>query len=338
MAMNPMQRRSMNMFLLGILITAAIMAVVVAMLVKKVKGLDQELKDLQGMQQDNVLIAKVDLESGQNVDFEGNFKYDTVRTTLSPDEMVTKDYFQETTENGEPLFDETGEPIAKKVMFKIRVPAGSIITKDMLVNQDDPVTATDRIQEYSMIYLPTHLVSGDYIDIRIALTNGQDYIILSKKKVLGCTEKSIWIKVNEAEMQILNSAIIESYMISGAKLYALSYIEPGTQASTTPSYTPRSETISLLETLKERGINLVDEINKDENKAYLRGKTALEFYDKYTKNTIGEAARTVFNDASTGDEALVAAGYATEMASLQESREAYISSLDDAMTGYNSEE
>ena len=337
MAMNPMQRRSMNMFLLGILITAAIMAVVVAMLVKQVKGLNQQIAALTSLQS-SALVATRDLESGENVDFDDNFVYETVQTTLSPDEMITEEDFYETTENGEQLVDETGAPITKKVMFKTRVPAGSIITKDMVVNQDDPVTSTDRIQEYGMISLPSHLVNGDYIDIRIALTNGQDYIILSKKKVLGCTSTSIWLNVNEAEMQILNSAIIESYMISGAKLYALSYIEPGMQTSTTPSYTPRTETISLLDTLKERGINLVDEINKDENKAYLRGKTALEFYDKYTKNAIGESARAIFNDASSGDEGQVAAGYATEKAKMQESRDAYISTLDETMTGYSAEE
>ena len=337
MAMNPMQRRSMNMFLLGILITAAIMAVVVAMLVKQVKGLNQQILALQKLQSSAYVAAK-DLESGQNVDFEDNFSYDVVQTTLSPDELITESDFYEKTENGDPLYGEDGEQIKKKVMFKTRVPAGSIITKDMIVNQDDPVTSTDRIQEYGMISLPSHLVNGDYIDIRIALTNGQDYIILSKKKVLGCTSTSIWLKVNEAEMQILNSAIIESYMISGAKLNALGYIEPGMQTATTPSYTTRTETISLLDTLKERGINLVDEINKDENKAYLRGKTALEFYDKYTKNAIGESARAIFNDASSGDEGQVAAGYATEKAKMQESRDAYISTLDETMTGYSAEE
>ena len=59
-------------------------------------------------------------------------------------------------------------------MLKVNVPAGTIVTKDMIVDTEDPVTGTDRIQEYNMILLPSHLKNGDYVDIRMTLTNGQD--------------------------------------------------------------------------------------------------------------------------------------------------------------------
>ena len=66
--------------------------------------------------------------------------------------------------------------------MKIAVPSGTIVTKDMIQDSTDLLSDTQRIQEYNMILLPSHLKNGDYVDIRLSLPNGQDYIVLSKKK------------------------------------------------------------------------------------------------------------------------------------------------------------
>ncbi len=40
-----------------------------------------------------------------------------------------------------------------------------------------------RKQEYNVIVLPTQIQTGDYVDIRLSMPNGQDYIVASKKNV-----------------------------------------------------------------------------------------------------------------------------------------------------------
>ena len=54
------------------------------------------------------------------------------------------------------------------------------------VKPEDIKTLDDlRKQEYNMLVLPSQLATGEYIDIRLALPTGQDYVVLGKKKVLG---------------------------------------------------------------------------------------------------------------------------------------------------------
>ena len=274
MAMNPMQRRSIRMFSVGLLIGLVAVAIAVVISVNKMKELQTELQSLKSLQK-KYLVAAADLESGHVISFD-----------------------------------------------------------DMIVDTEDPVTGTDRIQEYNMILLPSHLKNGDYVDIRMTLTNGQDYIVLSKKRVLGCTAKSIWIKVNETEMQILNSAIVDSYLISGAKLYAIPYIEAGTQPATTQTYVVNQAVASLLSSMAggdaENARNLVDEIKKDANNDYLKGKTARDLWEKYQDGVRSEERQNLedaISNSSAGDNAVVS-GFAVEKAAVQEARQKYVSELE----------
>ena len=332
MAMNPMQRRSIRMFLSGLLIGLVAVAIAVVISLNKMKELQTELQSLKSLQK-KYLVAAADLESGHVISFDDDFITATVQTTVSQDQVIDRDDFIEKDSNGNPIRTEEGE-LGKDVMLKVNVPAGTIVTKDMIVDTEDPVTGTDRIQEYNMILLPSHLKNGDYVDIRMTLTNGQDYIVLSKKRVLGCTAKSIWIKVNETEMQILNSAIVDSYLISGAKLYAIPYIEAGTQPATTQTYVVNQAVASLLSSMAggdaENARNLVDEIKKDANNDYLKGKTARDLWEKYQDGVRSEERQNLedaISNSSAGDGAVVS-GFAVEKAAVQEARQKYVSELE----------
>ena len=91
------------------------------------------------------------------------------------------------------------------------------------------------VQEYNMISLPTDLETEDFVDIRLALPNGQDFIVLSKKSVtipdLGGVPSTDTIRMELTEMETLymGNAIIDSYLISGSRLYATKYSEAGLQ-------------------------------------------------------------------------------------------------------------
>ena len=128
---------------------------------------------------------------------------------------------------------------------KIDLSAGTIITTSMLNTSSETLTADLREQEYNMLSLPTQLTAGDFIDIRLQLPNGGDYIVVSKKQVLNCNSTTIWLRMTEEEIDLMSNAIIEYYIMPGSKLYATTYIEPGLQTAAIGTYVP-NETISAL--------------------------------------------------------------------------------------------
>ena len=105
-----------------------------------------------------------------------------------------------------------------------------------------------------MILLPIDLMTDDYVDIRLRLPNGQNFIVISK----ACVEipqnddgtyvaDTIVMNLREDEILSLSSAIVEAYGIQGAQLYATKYTEPGLQKAATPTYTPNYETTQLIQ-------------------------------------------------------------------------------------------
>ncbi len=249
MAMNPMQRRARNSFLIGFLVALVIMALVVILLLYKIQGLNKDFEKLKALQK-KVYVASDYIQSGTEVTLD-SFKMDTVQTTVTADELITSDDFEYMDEKtGEIVlkYDSDGNPIQKKMMVKTNVPAGTIITKDMLEELNDQTTADQRIQEYNMILLPTLLTNGDYIDIRLQLPEGEDYIVVSKKKVIYTDETTIWIKMSEDEILTLGNAIVEAYTIVGSKLYATTYPEAGRQEAAQPTYAVSQAVMNLINT------------------------------------------------------------------------------------------
>ena len=114
-----------------------------------------------------------------------------------------------------------------------------------MLNKKGEETSSDlRVQEYNKLSLPTQIESGNYIDVRLRLPNGTDYIVVSKKKVEipmvnGVdSANTIIINLNETETMVMSNAIIEAYIDQGSLLYATTYVEPGLQKTVIPTYVP----------------------------------------------------------------------------------------------------
>lgn len=137
-----------------------------------------------------------------------------------------------------------------KYIAAVKIPKGSIITKDMILPKEDSLTKeenkTQREVEYNMVTLPSELADEDTIDVRVSFPNGQDFVVLSKKTVKKADASTIWLKVNEDEILKMNSAIVESYLIEGAKLYAVNYSKPGLQPQINTTYPVNAEVARLL--------------------------------------------------------------------------------------------
>lgn len=312
MAINPMQRRARNSFLIGFLVALVIMAVVVFILLFQIKSINEAKAKLEALQK-SVLVASDDLKSGQEVTLEDNFTTTKIQTTIDPEKVVSDLDFEYTNKDGEPvtMLDDKGAEKKKKMVMKIAVPAGTIITKDMLVEEENQTTDSTRVQEYNMIVLPSQLVNGDYIDIRMSLANGQDYIVLSKKLVLGTNETTVWLQLSEEEILTLSNAIVETYTFPGAKLYAIQYVEPGLQDESIPTYTVSEDVLAL--------------INSDPNIVKEARDNLWSHYVSENRTNYFEPLRTQNLDSQGS---LVSAGNSSEIESIKAARQEFVENLE----------
>ena len=257
MAMNPMQRKANNYLLIGIFVTLFFTGGIIIFLFMQLNNLQQE-KNKQEKSLRNVYIAMDDIKSGEVVSYD-KLTQVKVTSTVIPENVLSV----ELTEN---------------TIAKIDLSAGTIITDNMVQESDNRTTADLRKQEYNMVILPTQIQNGDYIDIRLRLSNGVDYIVASKKVVEIPTindvesANSICINMNEAETMVMANAIIEAYIDKGSLLYATTYVEPGLQESINPTYVPSGTVqneINANPNIEQEAKNaLFNRYNKDEG--YLR--------------------------------------------------------------------
>lgn len=116
---------------------------------------------------------------------------------------------------------------------KYNIPRNVAITNNMV---SDYIVGTDvRIQEINSIVMPSDLAVGEYVDIRIMMPSGIEYIVLPQKKVNDIVSTTMKMDLSEEEILTLNGAIVDSYLTDGSKLYAVKYADPTTQIKVSDS-------------------------------------------------------------------------------------------------------
>lgn len=237
MAMNPMQRKANNSFLLGIFVTLLLTGVIIAILFMQLSKL-KTAENERLAQLKTAYVANADIESGNVMNVEMLKQVDADASVVPADAITTKTINDESEEN--------------KTIAKIDIKAGTIITEAMLAESDNPLTDDLRTQEYGVVMLPTQIKDGDYIDVRLRLPNGQDLIVISKKEVTipkidGVdSETMIHVNLKEDEILAMSNSIVEAYIMKGAYLYATTYVEAGIQTQAIPTYVPNAEVQALV--------------------------------------------------------------------------------------------
>ncbi|MGF9643947.1 SAF domain-containing protein [Paenibacillus sp. FSL L8-0502] len=127
---------------------------------------------------------------------------------------------------------------------KIELKKGSVLTSSM-ITADEPTPKDLRNRELKVVVLPNSLKSGDEVDIRIQFPTGQDYILLSKKKISRLEGPVVWVTLNEQEILSLSSAIVDAYLHK-ASIYALTYVDPQFQPKAIPTYPPNAQVLALM--------------------------------------------------------------------------------------------
>ena len=184
-------------------------------------------------------------------------------TTRIYEDLTTGNYYKYKLENSGNTITRTKEFLEFNnvpVVAKVNMNANTVITPELVVQSDEVVTDDVRREQYNCIILPMDLMTDDYIDIRLMLPNGQNFIVISKACVEVPTNAdgsyisdTIILNLREDEILTLSSAIVEAYGIQGARLYANKYTDPGLQDAAIPTYVPNSNVTAQLDPIVENG-------------------------------------------------------------------------------------
>ena len=229
MATNPMQGKARNSFLLGMLVMLIITGIIIAILFIQLTN----IKKAEKLAMVTVYTLNRDVDAGEEVS-ETDFTITSVNKDIAP-----KDYL-------------TPTDLKEKNIAKIAMTAGTVLSKEMIYEDESEQGNDVRKQEYNMFVLPTDLQNGDYIDIRLMLPSGTDYIVASKKRVeipqiaqVDATD-TISVNLSEEETLLVSNAIIDAYKIVGSKLYVTRYTEPGLQKASEPTFPANKDVMSLI--------------------------------------------------------------------------------------------
>ncbi len=149
----------------------------------------------------------------------------------------------------------------------IEIPEQTYIMRSMV--SENSVASELREVEYQVIYLGGNIICGDTVDVRIIFPNGEDYIILTKKliKNIAADNQTIYLWLAEEEILRMSSAIVDSYLYTGAKLYITKYIEPNLQDASCITYEPSLATIQLIRNNPNIIETATNELSKEVRKA-----------------------------------------------------------------------
>ncbi len=166
-----------------------------------------------------VILANRDIEQGESIK-EGDF------------DLIETNNYKDTGIRGEYL-------IGKKSAIKIE--KNSVITYEML-DEDEVLDSDFRLYELDFIALMKNIDVGDVLDIRIAFPNGDDFTVLSGKKLMSIyrspdgTKDYISLNLNERDILRLASAYNDYRLLDGVKIYTAKYVDADKQEKSVENY------------------------------------------------------------------------------------------------------
>lgn len=225
-----MRRKSkILIFVLSILSLALLLALVVLYFGKgkldEYKNVLMELKQEISNNKQCVYVAASDIRRGSVLD-ESMLCVKEIYTELGDDSFINSSML-----GYEALID---------------IPAGEPVMVNMV--REYGMSAEEKEYEISAIELMADQKELDYIDVRIRFPDGSDYLVLPHKKIYGLNMETstFFTRCTESEILTMTSAIIDTYIIEGAKMYAVRYVNGMLQEAAIPNYPVRKETLEII--------------------------------------------------------------------------------------------
>lgn len=323
MATNPMQKKARNSFLLGMLLMLVISAAIIGVLLVLLSNAKQEQEEKEA-ETVEIYVLGTSVKSGQIITTD-MLKEITVSAEMAPINAIQDtadfmnyslvekntgstlrtdqeglyyvnennakvrveqdgDYYYTVINNSMVAVEFREVPLVAKVNMNENTP----LTLQMVARSDEAVSDDLRVVDLSMIMLPIDLEVDDYIDIRLQTPDGQNYIVVAKKRIIDVQENTIWIKMTEDEISMLSNAVVEAYIIKASKLYANVYAEPGLQNDATPTYPPSKIVVEKMladpNILQEAKVALTNRYN--DSQVNIRNNNINEELNKYVDDAL----------------------------------------------------
>jgi hypothetical protein len=150
--------------------------------------------------------------------------------------------------------------------YRVDLTPGTPISADVITTFE----LTDDLRLFDMVVdnIPVGLKVGSFIDIRISLPFGEDFIAIPHKQVRGLNAGVLKLAITEQDIHTYNSMLIDSLLYSGTQLYAVEYLEGGVQKAADAYYPISTNILSVA----QKDPNLLTAIKSD----ILNRRTALE--------------------------------------------------------------
>lgn len=138
--------------------------------------------------------------------------------------------------------------------FKIAVSPGTPIFHNSVMFEEVDDTLRDR--DIVLDRITVGIEVGDYIDIRMTMPYGDDYVVIPHKRVYGINEGTIKLYLTELEWNTYLGAEVDYYLNKdyGCTIYADKYVEPGLQQDAIAFYAVPTNIAALL----QKNPNIVD--------------------------------------------------------------------------------
>ena len=178
---------------------------------------------------------------------------------------------------------------------QVDIPMGTVITSNMISYED--FANTLRETEFDVLVLNSNLMDGDFVDVRIRYKNGEDYVVLSKKRVknLSLRNAICYMDLIEEETQLISSAIVDAGVYD-AILYTTTYVGPSIQEASVVTYQPSADVFELI----HNNPNIISVVTKNlSEKAREEMQKRLALYENSILN--GGNSGNIFNITDVPD-------------------------------------
>lgn len=112
--------------------------------------------------------------------------------------------------------------------LKVSLTKGAVLSTD-IVYEGAPVADDERRVELREIYLPQTLRENEFVDIRIAFPNGEDYLVAGRKRVYRMIRDdegevlALQLRFSEEELLRYQAACVDTKTYEDTRLYAVQY-------------------------------------------------------------------------------------------------------------------
>ena len=151
-----------------------------------------------------------------------------LNTDVRAGELVSIDYFDQVTVPEKLILGLiTDVSQLENTYFRTSLQQGTVLTNED-INYTE-VLDSERYMDLYLDQLPIGVQAGDIIDIRISFTYGEDFIALSGKKIEEINSGVLKVKLSENEIVVYNSLLLDRLLYAGTQVYAVQYVDAGSQ-------------------------------------------------------------------------------------------------------------